>query len=95
MLLVLIGALMDPVGLFYVLRDRQFKRSMWLTRTVGRILTAPATKVKFADFWVADQMCSLAGFFQTVALTIHFLYGARFRTGFCTRGCHWIPRMFS
>jgi hypothetical protein len=22
-------------------------------------------------------------------------YGARFQTGFCTRGCHWIPRMFA
>jgi hypothetical protein len=22
-------------------------------------------------------------------------YGSRFRTGFCTRGCHWIPRMFA
>jgi hypothetical protein len=22
-------------------------------------------------------------------------YGARFSTGFCTRGCHWIPRMFA
>jgi hypothetical protein len=22
-------------------------------------------------------------------------YGARFRTGFCTRGCHWIPRLFA
>jgi hypothetical protein len=21
--------------------------------------------------------------------------GARFQTGFCTRGCHWIPRMFA
>jgi hypothetical protein len=24
-----------------------------------------------------------------------YLYGARFSTGFCTRGCHWIPRMFA
>jgi hypothetical protein len=23
------------------------------------------------------------------------MYGARFSTGFCTRGCHWIPRMFA
>jgi hypothetical protein len=23
------------------------------------------------------------------------VYGARFRTGFCTLGCHWIPRMFA
>jgi hypothetical protein len=22
-------------------------------------------------------------------------YGARFQTGFCTRGCHWFPRMFA
>jgi hypothetical protein len=22
-------------------------------------------------------------------------YGVRFSTGFCTRGCHWIPRMFA
>jgi hypothetical protein len=23
------------------------------------------------------------------------LYGARFQTEICTRGCHWIPRMFA
>jgi hypothetical protein len=23
------------------------------------------------------------------------VYGARFETDFCTRGCHWIPRMFA
>jgi hypothetical protein len=25
----------------------------------------------------------------------HGVYGAHFSTGFCTRGCHWIPRMFA
>jgi hypothetical protein len=28
-------------------------------------------------------------------LDIFFLYGARFLTGLCTRGCHWIPRIFA
>jgi hypothetical protein len=26
---------------------------------------------------------------------VRYGYGARFPTGICTRGCHWIPRMFA
>jgi beta-glucosidase-like glycosyl hydrolase len=27
--------------------------------------------------------------------TLHDVYGARFQTECCTRGCHWIPHMFA
>ncbi|XP_065831182.1 xenotropic and polytropic retrovirus receptor 1 homolog [Oscarella lobularis] len=31
----------------------------WLARVLLRIFTAPLWEVEFADFWVADQLCSL------------------------------------
>lgn len=35
----------------------------WLLRILGRIFTAPFTPVKFADFWIADQLVSIVPLF--------------------------------
>ncbi|KAG9510599.1 Xenotropic and polytropic retrovirus receptor 1, partial [Fragariocoptes setiger] len=35
----------------------------WLLRILGRIFTAPFHRVKFADFWIADQLVSIVPLF--------------------------------
>jgi hypothetical protein len=41
-----------------------------------------------------DAMCPLVVFEGSGGFA-DILCGARFSAGFCTRGCHWIPRMFA
>jgi hypothetical protein len=41
---------------------------------------------------ITDQTC-LNTFVGVIPHSVR--YGARFQTGFRTRGCHWIPRMFT
>ncbi|KAI9438623.1 EXS family-domain-containing protein [Lactarius indigo] len=32
----------------------------WFLRKIGRVLTSGSHRVEFADFWLGDQLCSLA-----------------------------------
>lgn len=40
-----------------------FKARVWLLRKLARIFTAPLHKVRFADFWIADQLVSIVPLF--------------------------------
>ncbi|CUE69936.1 Hypothetical protein, putative [Bodo saltans] len=42
----------------------------WLGRTLWRILTAPYFPVSFSDFYMADQLTSLTGFFGQVQVIV-------------------------
>ncbi|XP_040570423.1 solute carrier family 53 member 1 [Lepeophtheirus salmonis] len=54
-LVVLMGAfLLNPTKTF------RYQARFWLLRVLGRIATAPFFYVGFADFWIADQLNSLA-----------------------------------
>ncbi|XP_071096597.1 solute carrier family 53 member 1-like isoform X1 [Haliotis cracherodii] len=55
--------LINPFKIFY------YRARMWLLRVLFRIFTAPFHHVGFADFWLADQLNSLA----TVLLDFEYL----------------------
>ena len=67
MIMVLLVTLIDPIGWIST------GKFMWLPRIVGRIVGAPFFKVKFADFWLADQMCSLTFSIRALVYAVHFM----------------------
>lgn len=46
----------------------------WIARIGGRLLAAPFVPVRFADFFVADEMCSLTITWQCLAWTILYCF---------------------
>ncbi|XP_062518330.1 solute carrier family 53 member 1-like [Corticium candelabrum] len=46
---------------------------LWFVRVVGRVLTAPFWDVEFADFWLADQLCSLTQTMVDFEFTVCYL----------------------
>lgn len=40
-----------------------YRARFWLIRILGRIFTAPLNPVRFADFWIADQLVSIVPLF--------------------------------
>ncbi|XP_032595537.1 xenotropic and polytropic retrovirus receptor 1 homolog isoform X2 [Drosophila grimshawi] len=53
-LLLPLAILINPV------RIMNYSARVWMLRCLGRVLTAPFFHVRFADFWLADQMNSLS-----------------------------------
>jgi hypothetical protein len=54
----------------------------WLLRILGRVLAAPFAAVNFADFWLADQFCSLTEIFLDVEFTVcHYWHIALYPDG--------------
>lgn len=41
----------------------QYRARFWLIRILGRIFSAPLNPVRFADFWIADQLVSIVPLF--------------------------------
>ena len=67
MIMVLVFTLVDPIG--WILAGK----FMWVPRTVGRMVMAPFFAVKFADFWLADQLCSMSFSMQSLVRAVHFM----------------------
>ncbi|KAF8567791.1 hypothetical protein P879_01421 [Paragonimus westermani] len=53
-------------------RFGHFRARRWLLRVLGRIFLAPFYEVKFADFWLADQLNTLNFIFPEFAFFICF-----------------------
>ncbi|XP_065178795.1 solute carrier family 53 member 1-like [Sycon ciliatum] len=52
-----------------------FESRMWMINVLYRILVSPIHEVSFADFWVADQLNSLASVFVDFEFSMCFLVG--------------------
>jgi hypothetical protein len=60
----------------------------WLLRVLGRVLVAPFAAVNFADFWLADQFCSLTEIFLDVEFTVcHYWHIALYPDGMYCMPC--------
>ncbi|RZF47983.1 hypothetical protein LSTR_LSTR002049 [Laodelphax striatellus] len=67
----------NPLSLVFIMivftmnpmRTFRHEARFWLLKICGRMIGAPFFRVEFADFWLADQLNSLA----TVFLDLHFL----------------------
>jgi hypothetical protein len=82
MLFTLLLAMVDPIGV-------AARRTLaWSLRLPGRIMVAPFLRVRFADFWLADQLCSLSLMLQSIALAITYLF-----RGFSDHECVPFPRL--
>lgn len=53
-------------------RFGHFRARKWLLRVLGRIVCAPIYEVKFADFWLADQLNSMNFLFPEIAFFVCF-----------------------
>ncbi|XP_075229143.1 solute carrier family 53 member 1 isoform X2 [Lycorma delicatula] len=64
-------SLLIIMGVFTInpLKTFRHEARFWLLKIIGRMVGAPFFRVEFADFWLADQLNSLA----TVLLDLHFL----------------------
>ncbi|XP_053326359.1 xenotropic and polytropic retrovirus receptor 1 [Spea bombifrons] len=58
--------LVNPTKTFY------YKSRFWLLKLLFRVFTAPFHKVEFADFWLADQLNSLAVILMDLEFMICF-----------------------
>ena len=55
----------------------QLKSKFWLVKGIGRIIAAPFIGVRFRDFFLGDQLCSLVLVFNDLQFTTCFvLWGA-------------------
>eukprot|EP01087_Luapelamoeba_hula_P016804 TRINITY_DN5201_c0_g1_i3.p1 TRINITY_DN5201_c0_g1~~TRINITY_DN5201_c0_g1_i3.p1 ORF type:complete len:707 (+),score=60.15 TRINITY_DN5201_c0_g1_i3:309-2429(+) len=55
----------------------QLRAKFWLLRGLARIIAAPFMAIRFRDFFLADQLCSLVLVFNDLQFTIcFFVYGA-------------------
>lgn len=62
-----------------------YKARMWLLTKMKRLLVAPYYPVEFADFWLADQMNSLAAVIMDLEYLICFFsFDGNFTTGLTT-----------
>lgn len=62
----LILVLLNPIRIFYQ------ESRLWLLKTLSRISVAPFAHVKFADFWIANQLSSLELIFFDVEFFLCF-----------------------
>ncbi|XP_054000583.1 xenotropic and polytropic retrovirus receptor 1 homolog isoform X2 [Hylaeus anthracinus] len=60
---IMLAFLLNPLKMF------RHEARFWLLRIIGRVLISPFAYVNFADFWLADQLNSMA----TALLDFHFL----------------------
>ncbi|XP_078033645.1 solute carrier family 53 member 1 [Augochlora pura] len=60
---IMLAFLLNPLKMF------RHEARFWLLKIMGRILISPFAYVNFADFWLADQLNSMA----TALLDFHFL----------------------
>lgn len=63
----------------------------WLIRHIIRLLSAGASSVEFADFWLGDQFCSLAfpiAHLYTIGCAYHVGWQDVFQQ--CGSSTHWI-----
>lgn len=60
---IMLAFLLNPLKMF------RHEARFWLLKIIGRVLISPFAYVNFADFWLADQLNSLA----TALLDFHFL----------------------
>ena len=47
---------------------------LWFIRVLFRVVTAPFSEVEFADFWLADQLCSLTQTMMDLEFTVCYLF---------------------
>jgi hypothetical protein len=47
---------------------------LWFLRVLFRVVTAPFWEVQFADFWLADQLCSLTQTMMDLEFTVCYLF---------------------
>lgn len=47
---------------------------LWFIRVLFRVVTAPLWEVEFADFWLADQLCSLTQTMMDLEFSICYLF---------------------
>ncbi|XP_043784667.1 xenotropic and polytropic retrovirus receptor 1 homolog isoform X2 [Apis laboriosa] len=60
---IMLAFLLNPLKMF------RHEARFWLLKIIGRVLISPFAYVNFADFWLADQLNSMA----TALLDFHFL----------------------
>ncbi|XP_076378767.1 solute carrier family 53 member 1 [Megalopta genalis] len=60
---IMLAFLLNPLKMF------RHEARFWLLKIMGRVLISPFAYVNFADFWLADQLNSMA----TALLDFHFL----------------------
>ncbi|XP_029032635.1 xenotropic and polytropic retrovirus receptor 1 homolog [Osmia bicornis bicornis] len=60
---IMLAFLLNPLKMF------RHEARFWLLKVIGRVLISPFAYVTFADFWLADQLNSMA----TALLDFHFL----------------------
>lgn len=70
-LLVLLTAL-NPFPVFY------HTTRFYLIKSFARVCTAPFHQVKFVDFFLADQLCSLVKVMQDIAYSFCFIFSGAF-----------------
>jgi hypothetical protein len=69
---VIVGLVLFPVKLIY------HRSRIWLLKVLGRIILAPFFTVKFADFWIADQLNSLAIVFLDMEFFFCYIFYGQF-----------------
>jgi hypothetical protein len=73
-----------------------FKSNHWLVRTLVRVITAPLTKVEFRDFFLGDQLVSLAiSLMDLEFLICYYTNDALSNGSYCENISEWVRPMIA